>query len=184
VQVFDEEIVARWKTEALAHFDIDMTESMFMYCIDELRHKSANFQATGIVTAYDWDAQVVKSDSIIPSSLKNELRASAALLENVPEARKDWHPGSNGMVLDLVHPSLFPVIYGRTRILKNSVVGLDDCVKRSGEGLTLGVPTPAEAQMFVELDPYVTPEVIMDNPYSRKFQWLPCNIEFDGDKPK
>ena len=35
-------------------------------------------------------------------------------LESVPDSEKDWHPGSDGKVLDLVHPSLFPVIYGLT----------------------------------------------------------------------
>jgi hypothetical protein len=35
-------------------------------------------------------------------------------LENVPEKEKDWHPGSNGQVLDLVHPSLYPIVYNRT----------------------------------------------------------------------
>ncbi|KAJ7062903.1 hypothetical protein C8F01DRAFT_985972, partial [Mycena amicta] len=39
------------------------------------------------------------------------LRAEAAKLE---DEEKDWHPGSNGQVLDLVHPSLYPIMYGRT----------------------------------------------------------------------
>lgn len=29
------------------------------------------------------------------------------MLEDVPDAERDWHPGSDGQVLDLVHPSLF-----------------------------------------------------------------------------
>ncbi|CAM5244547.1 hypothetical protein STANM309S_05188 [Streptomyces tanashiensis] len=32
------------------------------------------------------------------------------MLEQVPEAEKDWHPGSDGQVLDLVHPSLFCLV--------------------------------------------------------------------------
>jgi len=35
-------------------------------------------------------------------------------LEDVPEADKDWHPNSNDLVLDLVHPSLYPLVYRRT----------------------------------------------------------------------
>ena len=32
----------------------------------------------------------------------------------MPEDQKDWHPGSNKQVLDLVHPSLYPLVYGKT----------------------------------------------------------------------
>ena len=35
-------------------------------------------------------------------------------LENVPDAEKDWHPRSDNQVLDLVHPSLYPIVYNRT----------------------------------------------------------------------
>src|SRR5271170_4892881 len=107
-QVFDEAIVAKWKVEALAEPDLDMTERMFSYCIGELRHKSKLFQETGAVTAYDGD--VVKSDCAISSSLKDALRVAVMPLEDVPSYRRDWHPGSNETVLDLVHPSLFPVV--------------------------------------------------------------------------
>ncbi len=34
------------------------------------------------------------------------------MLEEVPDAEKDWHPGSDGQVLDLVHPSLFCLVNG------------------------------------------------------------------------
>jgi hypothetical protein len=35
-------------------------------------------------------------------------------LEDIPENQKDWHPRSNNQVLDIVHPSLYPLVYGRT----------------------------------------------------------------------
>ena len=31
--------------------------------------------------------------------------------------KKDWHPRSDGLVLDLVHPSLYCLVYGRTQAL-------------------------------------------------------------------
>lgn len=40
-------------------------------------------------------------------------------LEDVHEGDKDWHPRSNGLVLDLVHPSLYPLVYGRTFVHKH-----------------------------------------------------------------
>ena len=58
--------------------------------------------------------RIWQSDKLIPGSLRDELVSAIAPLESVPDAEKDWHPGSNGQVLDLVHPSLWPVVYGRT----------------------------------------------------------------------
>ncbi|KAK6518783.1 hypothetical protein TWF506_005918 [Arthrobotrys conoides] len=57
---------------------------------------------------------VWRSDSLVDEELRKELIDAVATLENVPEDQKDWHPGSNKQVLDLVHPSLWPVIYGRS----------------------------------------------------------------------
>jgi hypothetical protein len=168
--------VAKWKDEALTSPNIDTTERMFSYCIDELRWKSKTFQETGIVSVYDGD--VVKSDVAIPSTLKDALRAAIAPLENVPEHHRDWHPGSNETVLDLVHPSLFPVVYGQTKILRDSVLGLDDCVKRCGEGETLCIPPPNEALSLRTLQHTTA------YPFSCKFQWLPCEVKLDNDGVK
>jgi len=136
---------------------------MVTWCLDELRYKSEKFHETGMITVHDGD--VVKSDTIIPSSLQDALKVAAAPLENIPEMYRDWHPGSDETVLDLVHPSLFPVVYGRTRILRDSLVGLDDCVKRCGDGMTLQVPSS-------------------QGRYSRKYQWLPCDVSLEGDRAK
>ena len=50
---------------------------------------------------------VWQNDELIPMDIKQSLIECAKKLENVPEDEKDWHPGSNEQVLDLVHPSLF-----------------------------------------------------------------------------
>ncbi|GLD97116.1 hypothetical protein PINS_up005799 [Pythium insidiosum] len=47
------------------------------------------------------------SDSIIPEDVKARFVSQVAVLEDVPDNEKDWHPGSNKQVLDLVHPSLY-----------------------------------------------------------------------------
>jgi hypothetical protein len=54
------------------------------------------------------------SDRAIPAEVAERLRVAASELENIPDAKKDWHPGSDGQVLDLVHPSLYCIVYGRT----------------------------------------------------------------------
>jgi Protein of unknown function (DUF4246) len=103
-----------------------MSEKMVDYCIAELQYKAKVYENTGLVPVLYGD--VIKSDSAIPAWLKGESKALVAPLENIPARYLDWHPGSRHKVLDLVHPSLFPLVYGQTRILPSpEVTGLGDC---------------------------------------------------------
>ena len=61
----------------------------------------------------------MSNQTLVPESLKFELQATVAELEDVPDRHKDWHPGFNGQVLDLVDPSLYALVYGRTRGVGN-----------------------------------------------------------------
>ena len=165
---------------------IDITEKMFDWCIAELRHKLQSFKQTGAISVFDGD--VVKSDIAIPSALKDALSTAVAKLEDVPDLHRDWHPGSNEKVLDLVHPSLFPVIYGHTRILPDSLMGLDDCIARCGAGLTLEVPPEEDCALWIQRtfenkSPFT--DHLLQNPFSQRFQWLPCEVGFsDEDEVK
>ncbi|MFE7548803.1 DUF4246 domain-containing protein [Streptomyces gardneri] len=99
----DADIVARWTREAVAQ---GLTEAQVRHVLDELAHYAALRDGrTGIeVSAVDG---VWQSDTLIDDKLESRLRAAVRVLEEVPEADRDWHPGSDGQVLDLVHPSLF-----------------------------------------------------------------------------
>ncbi|MFM9368567.1 DUF4246 domain-containing protein [Streptomyces sp. Da 82-17] len=99
----DPEIVARWTREAAEQ---GMTEAQIAYVLAELAHYAALRDArTGIeVSAVDG---VWQSDTLVDDALTARLRAAVRVLEDVPEAELDWHPGSDRQVLDLVHPSLF-----------------------------------------------------------------------------
>lgn len=166
-QVFDDSIANKWKTEAMSTPGADVTESMANYAIEELRHKAGVFHETGSINVYAGD--VVKSDCAVPESLREQLKTYAARLEDVPDVRKDYHPRSDGLVLDLVHPSLFPLIYGRTRILPDSLTTLENCIDKCGEGITSQV-TPEDNSPG------------WDDSFSRHFQWLPCEVEFLATK--
>ncbi|KAG5634945.1 hypothetical protein H0H81_000256 [Sphagnurus paluster] len=163
----------KWREEALAATDRDITEKMIDWCIAELQHKAKDFEETWSVSVYN--ADVVKSDHAVPAALKEALKAAVAPLEQVPAHEKDWHPGSDDKVLDLVHPSLFPLVYGRSRILPNGRVGLDDCITRSGEGVTIAMP---RADSMPPNDDDEDDDDESAQPYSRRFQWLPCDVEF------
>jgi len=127
-----------------------------------------------------YTADVVKSDTAVPESLKNALKEAVKPLEDVPDFHKDWHPGSDDKMLDLVHPSLFPLVYGRTRILPDSVTSLDDCIARCGEGVLLPVPS-REGGDPDRWDGYSVKPPVVPGPYSLNFQWLPCDIDISGE---
>ncbi|GAA4547754.1 hypothetical protein GCM10023097_30340 [Streptomyces collinus] len=104
----DAGIVARWTQEAIAQ---GLTEAQVRYVLDELAHYAALRDGrTGVqVSAVDG---VWQSDELIDDTLRSRLRKAVQVLEQVPEAELDWHPGSDGQVLDLVHPSLFCLVRG------------------------------------------------------------------------
>jgi Protein of unknown function (DUF4246) len=85
---------------------------------------------------------VFQSDAILTPDLASALLAAIAPLELVPDSQKDWHPGSDEQVLDLVHPSLFPLIYGVTRRLREPMPpGLNSWKQYVGLGDTVPVPS-------------------------------------------
>ncbi|MEU2391348.1 DUF4246 domain-containing protein [Streptomyces sp. NPDC007369] len=102
----DAGIVARWTQEAVAQ---GLTEAQVRYVLAELGHYAALRDGrTGIeVSSVDG---VWQSDTLIDDELASRLREAVRALEEVPEAERDWHPGSDGQVLDLVHPSLFCLV--------------------------------------------------------------------------
>ncbi|MEV6954874.1 DUF4246 domain-containing protein [Streptomyces sp. NPDC051183] len=102
----DADIVARWTQEALAQ---GLTEAQVRYVLAELVHYAAlrDGQSGVEVSAVDG---VWQSDTLVDDELRSRLREAVQVLEQVPAAEPDWHPGSDGQVLDLVHPSLFCLV--------------------------------------------------------------------------
>ena len=155
---------------------VGMTEKMVDWCFAELQFKAKIFQENGgLVSVFNGD--VVKSDSAIPPDLQAALKAAVDPLEDVPDRLKDWHPGSDDLVLDLVHPSLFPLVYGHSKILKEGITTLDDCIERCGEGETLPVRSDDSTSGKV----WVGHNFVNINIYSNKFQWLPCEVDISSN---
>ncbi|MEV0095410.1 DUF4246 domain-containing protein [Streptomyces sp. NPDC050738] len=102
----DPDIVARWTQEAVSQ---GLTEAQVRYVLAELAHYAALRDGrTGIeMSAVDG---VWQSDTLVDDRLRSRLRKAVLVLEEVPEEEQDWHPGSDGQVLDLVHPSLFCLV--------------------------------------------------------------------------
>lgn len=85
------------------------------------------------------------------------------------------------MVQDLVHPSLYPLVYGRSHVLQDEVVGVADAVEKwTGKGAvveTEEVQQPNNRVQRVVLGGYDIPSSC----WSTKFQWLPSNVSFQDD---
>ncbi|KAI0367129.1 hypothetical protein BV20DRAFT_1055109 [Pilatotrama ljubarskyi] len=92
-----------------------ITDVQLDYIFDELEYEASQRDpATGIfVTSIP---KVYESRSLIPADLKSAHVSGAAILESAPDEEKDWHPGSDGQVLDLVHPSLYCLRIGESLV--------------------------------------------------------------------
>ncbi|CAE7145789.1 unnamed protein product [Rhizoctonia solani] len=164
----DESILSKWREEALVQAK-HMEESHIDYVLKELDgYANLRDEVSGAeVSCYD---RIWQSDTLIPASLKGKFISGAAKLEDVPESEKDWHPRSNGQVLDLVHPSLYPIVYGRTLSYP------EDSDDRSPTALQLRLKPPTSGSRSE--NSWRTP-----NHYyiSDRFQWLPTDFKVSED---
>ncbi|GJP43051.1 hypothetical protein CLOM_g2554 [Closterium sp. NIES-68] len=102
-------------------------------------------------------------------------------LESVPDDQIDYHPGSNRQVIDLVHPSLHCLVFGRTRVIPHppndpqdlTVLPWDELVSSLGE---VSHPPPPGQPARQEYYPTGNHSYL-----SEKFQWLPAEIDVAAD---
>ncbi|KAJ3344581.1 hypothetical protein HDU83_005077 [Entophlyctis luteolus] len=63
---------------------------------------------------------VFLSDAAVPDSVLDDFRSAVAPLEQAALQKNKWHEGSDGKVLDIVHPSDYCLVYGRSMLRTNS----------------------------------------------------------------
>ncbi|KAK6084039.1 hypothetical protein SCUP515_14001 [Seiridium cupressi] len=119
VKIFDDEIVAKWRKEALGM--PLMNEKAWDWCLTELRDEAKDFETTGRTLVLDTASRVSKSDTLVDEALRARLISATGPFRNVPDAQKDWHPNSNEQVLNLVHPSLYPLVHGKTQVFRSTL---------------------------------------------------------------
>ncbi|CAK7275430.1 hypothetical protein SEPCBS57363_006677 [Sporothrix epigloea] len=134
-------------------------------CIKELREKAARLAETGFVTTLNSEVTVAKSDSAVSAYLLDSIRQCVAHLEAVSVWEGGYQLGSDQQALDLLDPSLFPVVFGLTRALPYGAVPLYDCAAYTGCGdLTVDEPIKQE-------------ESETERPKRQsKYQWLPSDV--------
>ncbi|KAK0303176.1 hypothetical protein LTR82_017630 [Friedmanniomyces endolithicus] len=187
-KVYNQEILARWRSEVCGSEEQQRTSAdhldikCFDFCVQELRDKATYLEKHNLVHVIDVDATVVKSDVDPSDTTWSSLRAAVRPLEDVPDQQHDWHPGSDGLVRDLLHPSLFPLQYGKSRVMPTGTVPLDGCAEYTGAGEV------CPEQPRDNRETAFTKEVAWGNrtelkPWGR-YQWLPSEVSFTGGATK
>jgi hypothetical protein len=122
-------------------------------------------------------ASIAKSDTLVTQELHEALRHAFDQLKLDQQASPDWHPNSQDMVQDLVHPSMYPLVFGRTRAFPEECVGVEDAIKAwAGKGTI--IPKEEEPPSDDQRRGLWNREV---DHYSSNYQWLPANVAFQDD---
>jgi hypothetical protein len=136
----DEKILKKWKEEASVQY---FEDSMIQYMLDRLKYE-ISLHKNVIVSPFH---KIFQSDKLIPKELKSKFLKSLKKLE---KNEKDWHPQSKNLVLDLIHPSLFCLVFGRTFVTNEKMNQRD---KHPSEWFGVGqvIPIPKK-NLIVEKD--------------------------------
>ncbi|KAL8953680.1 MAG: hypothetical protein Q9222_000464 [Ikaeria aurantiellina] len=133
--------------------------------LEEVKYYTHMDNGTEIIPALD--GGVVKSDSCVDAATRSEIREAADAIRR----SASFHAAQT----DIVDPYLFPLVWERTRLLRNGSILPRDCVARCGEGQPADMP-PEDDCKEPDHGRYRN-----DVAYSRRFQWLPFDIGFvDG----
>ncbi|CAI6334731.1 unnamed protein product [Periconia digitata] len=197
-KVFDEKIVYEWQTEAIAVPDIHwerlamggenvysrndeddsatpelkgiIDRETFETIIKELQNKANHFKKTGIIPTLDASSSIAKSDVLVSFQLRESLRVAFQEIKDDRAERRDWYPHMNEIVQNLVDPSMYPLVYGRSRVVKEELVGVGDAIGRwAGKGFLL-----EKSRSRFETS-------IPEDLWSDTYQWLPANVAFQKD---
>jgi hypothetical protein len=118
---------------------------------------------------------------LVKPELQEALRKAFDKLKADQAASPDWHPGTKEMVQDLVHPSMYPMVYERTRVLKEEAVGVADAIEKwagKGEIVPKDTWTPSNEDRYRY---NVGSGEVPPNFWSDTYQWLPANVAFQDD---
>ncbi|KAJ2024291.1 hypothetical protein GGI06_001051 [Coemansia sp. S85] len=106
----DADNCAGWAAEAKAK---DVTDREFRYALAELKFYASLHSPSSNIRLSAADG-VWLSDTLIDADMTNELRDYASVLGSVPDKQKDWHPEIRSRILNLIDPSLYPLVYGHS----------------------------------------------------------------------
>ena len=138
-----------------------------------MKHGVRLFHDSQIIHALD--RGVEKSDTLVASAVKEALSAAVTRLEKDSETGMMLSSRSDQTVTSVVDPSLFPLIFGTTRVLRSGCIGLQDCVQKCTKGRTGSIPSDDECSLQGR-SCYTN-----EKAWSNRYQWLPCEVRFDNE---
>lgn len=183
-KVHDSGIVRKWSEELREQ---GLPASAIAYLIDEIQYMAKRRSArNGIERAtvdgvWMFDAYVAIDPHTIRSFSKAALRLEAVCASK----GKDWQPGTNCKVNNLVHPSLYPLVAGLSRVSDSPLPPLPtsaDLIARVSYGITINSGLCASTLPTISEDqPNSHVEEDANEFCSTKFQWLPSDVRVNGD---
>ncbi|KAJ2893778.1 hypothetical protein GGI21_005382, partial [Coemansia aciculifera] len=173
----DAETVAEWAAEAEEH---ELTDAEFCYVLDELQYYLSLHTLYSSIRLSAADG-VWFSDSLIDVQTTNALKDYAAVLANDPSCQQDWHPNDNSCVLNLIDPSLFPLIYSRSMLCLQTTTSPQAALSPAVPG-----EFPGSAKKWSEIlskSGYYVPTIryCSNSCESRWFSWLPSEFRVDDN---
>jgi hypothetical protein len=111
-----------------------------------------------------------------------EAQSCDCITRRYSENQRDWHPGSDEKVLDLVHPSLWPLVFGRSGILSDLYISLDKCLDHYGSGEV--IPGPNRPHLRIPDGWRSFTEDNDKRALSLRYQWLPCDVDLASGRPR
>ncbi|KAL2915465.1 hypothetical protein HK105_205081 [Polyrhizophydium stewartii] len=169
-KIGDAAIADKWRAEAAvqgvsaAAINLALEETAFL-----ATHGVRSALGGTMTVVHGAVERTVVSDDAVAGDLRAALVALAGALENVPEHKKDWHPGTGNQVLDLVHPSLFCLVYGRTLVA--------DIGERRGATEMLPWDVLGKTEKVADVPVFDSQPQFS----SRRFQWLPAEFRVQDD---
>ncbi|KAJ5305959.1 hypothetical protein PENANT_c015G11207 [Penicillium antarcticum] len=178
-KVFDPAIQEQWKKDAMS-CGRDITLCMAEWIIDELEFKAMIYETTDVVALHNGD--VTKSDTNMSDSLVENLRTQIKILEYDQPELKFFHPGFLKKQRDFIAMALYPLVYGKSRILTDRTITLENAIEHAGQGEI--IPVPKETGITREDIAWrvLSRADIKVHPYSRNYQILPTDWEYREDK--
>ncbi|KAJ2886163.1 hypothetical protein IWW38_005255, partial [Coemansia aciculifera] len=157
-----------------------LTDAEFCYVLDELQYYLSLHTSYSSIRLSAADG-VWFSDSLIDVQTTNALKDYVAVLANDPSRQQDWHPNDNSCVLNLIDPSLFPLIYSRSMLCLQTTTSPQAALSPAVPG-----EFPGSAKKWSEIlskSGYYVPTIryCSNSCESRWFSWLPSEFRVDDN---
>ena len=143
VGTHDDDVAVRWRAEASP--DELINDKTWDWCLAELRDKATVFANSGQVTVLNVGSGISKSSFALSAESTDELRQATADMLSVmserPKHLEHLEGNEKGPAVDLLDPTLYLLVYGRSRVLmQGGRVDLENTLDSYGRGQEAPVP--------------------------------------------